>query len=490
MVRLADEILEAAVFYCMARCMVAHGYSLPSMSSDRLVACNHIHLPNSIQAGIVVKVSETQVDSSMPTQSSASQRSKAFVPQQGEPSSGENLVSIIVPAYNAALYIQQTLESIFSQTYRSYEIIVVDDGSTDDTPRIVQQFGDSIRYIRQPNRGLSAARNTGIRNAYAEIIALLDSDDIWEPQFLQRMIPYLKLHPEAAGVYCGFQYINSKGDVVGKPSLNVVPPESFHSTLIEDGNWLAPCSVIFHKSLAEAAGLFDESLRAVEDWDMWIRLSENKPFVGLQEALVKYRRHGNNMSQDPERMIQATAQLTEKQFGPAEGDSSSWSPSKKQAFSSHFQGAATRYFAAGLIPKSADYLQKLAMISVESACSLPVWRGLARAPIPIEYQFDSSPPYDWALIHARFAELFDELTHRALLSVISHELRGRMMGFGFLALADEAGRLGELRMSVGWLWRAVRTYSPVLFARPFWGIMVRAISVSVSRKLKFQEAGL
>ena len=126
-----------------------------------------------------------------------------------------DFITVVVPAYNAELYLKQALESIFSQTYHNFEIILVDDGSKDDTPIIAQQYGDAIRYIRQSNRGLSAARNTAIKNARAEVIALLDSDDLWEPQFLERMIYLLNIHPEAAGVYCGFQYINSKGEIVG-----------------------------------------------------------------------------------------------------------------------------------------------------------------------------------------------------------------------------------------------------------------------------------
>ncbi len=391
---------------------------------------------------------------------------------------GSGFVSIVVPAYNAARYLKQTLESILSQTYRNFEIIVVDDGSTDDTPCIAQQFGNAIRYIRQPNRGLSAARNTAIKNARAEVIALLDSDDLWEPQFLERMIHLLNIHPEAAGVYCGFQYINSKGEVVGKPSLKIVPPESFHSTMVNDGNWLAPCAVIFRRQLAEKVGLFDESLHAVEDWDLWIRMSECAPFVGLQEALVKYRRHENNMSKDPDRMITAINQLTEKRYGPAEGDISTWSSSKKGAYSSHYRGVAIRFFAAGRVQKSASYLQRLAEISPEFVCSLYVWRGIARAYIPDEYQFELSPQHNWPLIQAKLIELLDELAEEANRSISLYELYPRMKGFAFLALADEAGRAGELGRAYSWLRMVVRSYPRILLARPFWGTIFRSITAT------------
>lgn len=385
-------------------------------------------------------------------------------------------VSVVIPAYNAARYIKQAIDSVLAQSYREYEIIVVDDGSTDETPVIAQQFGDAIRCIRQSNRGLSAARNTGIKNARAEIIALLDSDDLWEPQFLERMVYHLNLHPEAAGIYCGFQYINSKGEVVGEPSLKIVPPELFHATMSDDGNWLAPSAVMFRKRLAEHVGLFDESLQSVQDWDLWIRLSESAPFVGLKEALVEYRRHENNMSKDPERMINDIYQLTKKRFGADESDRSTWSSSKKKAFSDHYRGGAIRFFASGRMQKSIDYLQKLAEVSPEYACSLYLWRGFARAHIPDEYQFVRFPQQNWASIGASFVEFLGELAQKADHSLSLHKLYPAMKGVAFLALADEAGRAGELGWACGWIRMAVFSSPRMLFERRFWGTIFRSFT--------------
>ena len=398
------------------------------------------------------------------------------------------LVSVVIPAYNAAQFIKQAIESVLTQTYRDFEIIVVDDGSTDNTPHIVQEYGKVIRYIRQPNRGLSAARNTAIRNARANVIALLDSDDLWEPQYLERMIGLLNIHPEAAGVYCGFQYIKTRGDHVGKPSLKTVPPDLFYTTMREEGNWLAPCAVIFRKNLAESVGLFDESLHAVEDWDMWIRLSEHQPFIGLPQALVKYRRHESNMSRDPERMIKATAQLMEKQYGAAAGNVSTWSQSKKKAYCDYYLGAAIRFVAAGMIPKSIDYLQKLIGVSPDYACSMFVWRGILRAQIPVEYQFDPLPPHDWTLIQAKLLDLLDELAQRADSSNDLARLYTRLKAFAFLALADEAGWAGEPGRAYGWLGMAVLTHPRLLFVRLFWGTLFRNVSALIPGSSKKSES--
>ena len=97
-------------------------------------------------------------------------------------------VSVVIPAYNQAKYLGDAIQSVLSQTYRDFEIIVVDDGSTDDTPLVVSQLGGNLHYIRQTNQGLAGARNTGIRNAKGSYIALLDSDDIWLPEFLQKIL--------------------------------------------------------------------------------------------------------------------------------------------------------------------------------------------------------------------------------------------------------------------------------------------------------------
>jgi glycosyltransferase involved in cell wall biosynthesis len=388
--------------------------------------------------------------------------------------------SVIIPAYNAALYIRQAIESVLAQTYRDYEIIVVDDGSTDDTPRIAQQFGSAIRYIRQDNMGLSAARNTGIKNSQAAVIALLDADDLWEPEFLEVMLSFLNKHPQAAGAYCGFQYINSRGEIVGQPSIKVVPPEEFYENQVFIGNWLAPCAVIFHKHLAEQVGLFDESLRAVEDADLWIRLSALRPFVGFPKALVRYRRHDSNMTKDPQRMVTAEYQVTQKIFGPAEGDRLSWPRPKVDAYISHFRSAAVRYMEAGNISKSATYLRELFLLSSDYVASIELWRGLARAHIPQEHRYSSALDLNWTKLCADFEHLLEEFAAESNSPGSPNGQYSRIKGAAFLALADEAGRNYELQRALEWLWKAVQCNPQIVFSRPYWGTIFRSLANKVS----------
>ena len=383
-------------------------------------------------------------------------------------------VSVIIPAYNAELYIVRAIESVLAQTYRDLEIIVVDDGSADNTASIARQFEDSIHYVYQSNRGLAAARNTGIRHAHSDIIALLDADDLWEPEFLEVMTGLLEQNPQAAGVYCGFQYIDSQGNIVGKPNLTVVPPEGFHNIQLIQGNWLSACGVLFHKHLAEEVGLFDESLRALEDADLWIRLSADRPFVGLPRALVKYRRHDSNMSKDPQHMIKAKSRVMEKAFGPAEGDVSSWSNQKVVAYLNHFRSAAVRYLAAGYFEKSADQLCQMAVISLDYLCSLDVWRGLARAHVPDEFQFDSSFELNWKRMQEDITGLLKEVKQGKSCSRQIQDQFSRLKGFAFLALADEAVRARKFGRTLRWIFSATIAFPQLWLARPFWGTIARA----------------
>jgi glycosyltransferase involved in cell wall biosynthesis len=391
-----------------------------------------------------------------------------------------NLVSVIIPAYNAELYLAEAIESVFAQTYQAVELIVVDDGSTDNTAAIAGKFGDSVRLIHQTNQGLSAARNTGIKNAQGEIIALLDADDLWESCFLEVMVSALEQNPQMIGAYCGFQYINAEGNVVGRPSLKVVAPELFHKTLLYNGNWLVPSGVIFRKRVALEVGLFDEEIGPVADTDLWIKLSSRGPLIGLPQPLIKYRQHDGNMSKDPQRMITASRRLTEKVFGPAEGNVLSWPKHKVIAYRNHYWSAAIRYLRVGNFEKSAESLRQLAVISLDFLLSIDLWRGLAHAHLPDEYQFDFSYELKWEKMQSDIVLLLNELENGMDGQDDIHKNYARTRATAFLALADEAGRAGKLGQAYQWLWVATRAFSPLWLDRRLWGTILRSLIGRVS----------
>lgn len=195
-------------------------------------------------------------------------------------------VSVIIPVYNQADFAEEALRSALTQEYRDREIIVVDDGSTDETPEILKRFQNKIKVIRQENRGLSAARNAGIRVAKGKYIGLLDADDIWSPDFLSKMAPLLKsASPNFGAAYCGFFFLDRHGTRMPN-AANPVTPQPHFKTRLRRANFLNVCAVLVRREVYEAEGLFDENLSACEDWDMWLRVAERYDFVGIPDCLV------------------------------------------------------------------------------------------------------------------------------------------------------------------------------------------------------------
>jgi glycosyltransferase involved in cell wall biosynthesis len=387
------------------------------------------------------------------------------------------VVSIVIPCYNQAHYLSDALHSVLGQTFTDWDVIIVNDGSTDNTAEIVSQFTDPrIRYIYQENQGLGGARNSGIQAAQGEMIALLDSDDVWEPKYLEEMLDRLNGYSEAAAVYCGIQHINSRGQPLGKPSVKNVRPEAFHQTIIYEGNWLIPGAVIFRKKLADEVGLFDESLLGVEDTDLWLRLSDRHVFVGLPKALVRYRLHDTNMSKDPQHMVTGHRRLVEKRYGPPEGDVLAWSEPKKHAYARLAHIATWRYLAYGDIQKSAHYFQKLVEISPRAAMGMRLWRDLARIQLPVEQRNDPSAQIDLALAQRDISGLLGELALRASYSTAVKEWYSRIRGSALLALAEEAVRANNLRGAYRWLWQAAVSCPRLLLARPYWGTISRSMT--------------
>jgi glycosyltransferase involved in cell wall biosynthesis len=242
------------------------------------------------------------------------------------------LVSVIIPLYNQERYIYGAIQSALNQTYRKCEVIVVDDGSTDNGREEVASFGEQVRYIYQENQGLAGARNTGIRAAKGEFIALLDADDLWLPDFLETMVSLANQNPGAAVYYCCAQGMDELGNdlpqVFGGPPL---PPSLIYDSLLR-ADFLIPSTIIFRRQVVMAAGLFDPSLRSCEDWDLWLRLLPIHVFIGTSACLVRYRLHGSSLTTNLPGMQNAVRAVMEKHFGPDDGQPQLWSREKRRAF--------------------------------------------------------------------------------------------------------------------------------------------------------------
>jgi glycosyltransferase involved in cell wall biosynthesis len=190
------------------------------------------------------------------------------------------------------------------QTYRNIEFIVVDDGSTDNTKYMLQQYGSKIKYIFQNNSGPSAARNVGIRLSSGEIIAFLDADDIWMPNKLELQIQLMQQHDGIGLVGCGTYNIDSLGQIIAGPFIIENYKDS--KTLLRDimlrAVMLGTPNVLIKKECFNKVGLFDESLRGAEDWEMWIRIVKCYDIKFVEEPLVMTRIHGTNTSNNVELM--------------------------------------------------------------------------------------------------------------------------------------------------------------------------------------------
>ncbi len=223
-------------------------------------------------------------------------------------------VSVIIPAFNSAPFIADTLESAFAQTFTSYEVIVVNDGSP-DTPALeaaLAPFWDRITYLRQPNSGPSGARNLAIRMARGAYVALLDSDDVWMPEYLAEQMQLLRTQPTIDLIYSDAVIVG--GPLDGRRLMDVTPshPEVTTDRLIaEECTVLTSCTVA-RRSVLVDAGLFDERFRRSEDAHLWLRVSLAGGRIAWHPSvLVRHRRRPGSLSNDTPAMVRAYIDVLE-----------------------------------------------------------------------------------------------------------------------------------------------------------------------------------
>ena len=229
------------------------------------------------------------------------------------------LVSIIVPAYRAEKFLPATLESVALQTFKNWELIVVDDGSPDDTYAVARQYAEKLPRIQaftQSNGGPAAARNAGYRhsNPAAPYVAFLDGDDCWEPRALEDLKNALEAVPDACGVHALARLIDVEGRLLpddyniarcrerkrfdwGASAPGAEGQITNFEMLVVENPILTPGVVLLRRAAIEASGLFDPELFGTEDWEIWTRLSRVRPFVFLNQVVLNYRKHPQSVSQ-------------------------------------------------------------------------------------------------------------------------------------------------------------------------------------------------
>lgn len=227
-------------------------------------------------------------------------------------SSADQLVSVVIPAYNAERWIDQTLVSVRGQTHRALDIVVVDDGSTDATADVARRHAAAdprIRVVSQGNAGVAAARNHGTRVARSDWIAFVDADDLWAPTKIARQLRSLAEMPDAALSYCWFAFIDEAGAILDIPYQGKVEGDVL--TRLFEGNFIGNgSSMLVRRDALERAGGFDSRLRAAdaqgcEDYLLFCRIAEHAPFACVDAPLLGYRQLAGNMSSDQLRMVRS-----------------------------------------------------------------------------------------------------------------------------------------------------------------------------------------
>lgn len=224
-------------------------------------------------------------------------------------------VSVIVPTYNSAQYISEAIDSVFNQTYEDWEIIVVDDGSTDNTKEVLRKYSSKIGYFYQENKGPSSARNKGIKSAKGKYIAFLDADDMWMPEKLKLQMDVISKEPSIGLVSCDGYIIDMDGviqkQITKRRYLN--KKKLLDDLLFRNVIGATP-SLLVRKECFHVVGLFDETLAVGEDRDMWLRICRRYEFRNIGKPLIKVRYRKGSQSYYGDIILQNTLRFLEKVF--------------------------------------------------------------------------------------------------------------------------------------------------------------------------------
>ena len=226
-------------------------------------------------------------------------------------------VSVIIPTYNRAHLLERSMRSVLAQTFKDFELIVVDDGSSDNTSEVVKKFSDArIRYVKHKiNRGGAAARNTGINLAKGDFIAFQDSDDEWLLEKLEKQIRLFESCGSHTGVvYCGFIKFN-KGNALYYPPANVQQKDGNLSLQILRGNFISTQTLLIRRECFSIAGYFDERLSRFQDWEMIIRLAQSFNFCLVDQPLIVVYSTSDSLTNNSHAGMDAYEIILEKHYG-------------------------------------------------------------------------------------------------------------------------------------------------------------------------------
>jgi glycosyltransferase involved in cell wall biosynthesis len=249
-------------------------------------------------------------------------------------------VSVVIPAYNAGAYLHKALESILRQTVPVDEVIVVDDGSADNTCEVARSFGERVRVLTQPNQGPSAARNLGVQEARSELIAFLDADDQWLPEKIEKQLAAMKSAPEAILCYTSMIVLEMDGS---QSLLQACPLDKLRFELRRGNPRLTPTCIMLYRSAFLEVGGFPIDQIVGEDWDLWCRLIEVGPFCIIEEPTAYYQASNTGLSSNADELYREARRMVKTRLLVGLRGMSRWTWRRKiLSFQAYQAGIAAR----------------------------------------------------------------------------------------------------------------------------------------------------
>jgi len=223
-------------------------------------------------------------------------------------------VSVLIPVYKGETYLGRAVESALAQTYPNLELLIVNDGSPDNSRQVLQPYlsRPNVRYIEKANGGVASARNAALSVATGEYVALLDQDDAWHPQKLERQVAVLSQHPEVALVHADVTYIDANDTVLPRDPYFPASVEGRCFDRFFMANPVMACTALFRRRVVDELGGFDEAIRFSDDYDLWLRIVRHHAVAYIDEPLAMYRVHGSNESRKVGGIVGATMQTLRK----------------------------------------------------------------------------------------------------------------------------------------------------------------------------------
>lgn len=303
------------------------------------------------------------------------------------------LVSVVITAYNASNWIGETLESVLAQDFSDFEVIVVDDGSTDDTTMVVAGFGERVYCIHKANGGQPSARNVGIQAARGEYIAFVDADDLWAKEKLRLQVKLLK-GTGVAWAYCdAYTFDDKSGRRLGRFGK---ANRQYDGDILESlflAQFIPSPTPIIRRAVFEHVGYFDEHMKVAEDWNMWLKIAAHYPVGLVPMPLADYRCHSTSVigGLDPQAILNAQLTLIEKAIAR---EPARLGPLKNRAIANCYMGAGQRFASKSRLKEARQMFRSAIQSSPALVAGYIYWAGCFVGGLPLRIAIKM---YRWML---------------------------------------------------------------------------------------------